>query len=139
MKKVITIALAALLLTGCFGPKTYDEISYKKLNKMIDKKESFVLVIGKETCSACMAYKVVLDEIIKNYGVDIKYLDIAKLTEEEATNLIYDFPFSSTPTTIFITKGEEKDTNNRIIGSDKYSKVVQKLKDNGYIKEKANG
>ena len=136
MKKVITIVLASLLLTGCFGPKTYDEINYKKLNKMIDKKESFVLVIGAETCSACMAYKIVMDEVIKNYGVDIKYLDIAKLTEEERNSLEADFPFSGTPTTIFITKGKEEDTYNRINGNKKYSKVVQKLKDNGYIKEK---
>ncbi len=138
MQKII-ITLAILLgivgLTGCGGPKTYDEISYSELQNLLENKEDFVLFIGSETCSACSAYRVTINKIVEEYGVDIKYLDIANLTEEQNSELVSEFPFSGTPTTIFVTSGEEEDSYNRINGNAKYSKVVEKLKENSYIKE----
>ena len=123
------------MLSGCGGPKTYDEISYSDLNKMLKDKENFVLFIGSETCSACNAYKITINKIVEKYGVDIKYLDISKLDDTENSELHANFAFSGTPTTIFIEDGEEKDSFNRINGNVKYSKVVEKLQENKYIKE----
>ena len=138
MRKIMMLvatALGILFLTGCSGPKTYDEISYSDLTKMLDDKEDFVLFIGSETCSACSAYKITVNKIVEKYGVDIKYLDISKLSDEENSELSSNFAFSGTPTTIFVTDGKEKDTYNRIDGNAKYSKTVEKLKENAYIKE----
>lgn len=138
MKKIIIsviVVIGAICLSGCGGPKTYDEISYNDLTEMLEKKENFVLFIGSETCSACSAYKITINKIVENYGTDIKYIDISKLSDKENSELTSNFPFTGTPTTVFITKGQEKDTYNRINGNEKYSKVVEKLKDNGYIKE----
>lgn len=133
MKKIIFICL--LLLAGCSIVKTYDEISYKQFNYMLNKKQSFVLFIGSTECEACSKYKVTLNKVISKYNLDIKYIDLAKLSEKNKGELISKFPISGTPTTIFIEKGKEKDTYNRIDGNVKYSKIIQKLKDNKYIKE----
>lgn len=137
MKKIILIitTITALFLTGCAGPKTYDEISYSELKQMQKNKEDFVLFIGSNTCSACSTYKITVNKIVKEYKVDIKYIDISKLSEKEESELVSNFAFTGTPTTVFVTKGKEKDTHNRINGNQKYSKVIEKLKENGYIKE----
>ena len=133
MKKIIFLFLV-LFLGGCSFLNTYDEISYKELNKMIKDKEDFVLFIGSETCSACSTYKVSLNKVIKKYGVDVKYIDISKLSEKEKSYVTAKFPISGTPTTVFVEDGIEKDTYKRIDGSVKYSKIVEKLKNSGYIK-----
>lgn len=124
-----------MFICGCSALKTYDEISYKKLNNMLDKKENFILFIGSSTCSACSSYKITLDKVIKKYGVDIKYIDLSKLSDKEKGDVTAKFPISGTPTTIFIENGVENDTYNRIDGNVRYSKIVDKLKENGYVKE----
>ena len=139
MKKIlmlIVIVIGTLCLTACGGNKTYDEISYEKLNTMLENKEDFILFIGAESCSACATYRVTINKVIEEYGIDVKYLDIDKLSDEEYSDLLANFYFTGTPTTIFVENGKEKDTNERIEGSQKFSRVVEKLQENGYIKEK---
>ena len=101
---------------------------------MLDKKENFILFIGSSTCSACSSYKITLNRVIKKYGIDIKYIDLSKLSEKEEGDVTSKFPISGTPVTIFIEKGVENDTYNRIKGDVRYSKIVNKLKENGYVK-----
>lgn len=135
MKKIlilIGIVIATFCITGCDSPKTYDEITLEEVNKMINDKDDFILMIGAETCSACKSYKFTLDKIIKKYKVDIKYIDLDKLTEDEQADLQSHFYFTATPTTVFVEKGKETD---RMVGNKKYSQTVEKLKDNKYIKE----
>ena len=105
MKKIgmIMIILGALIITGC-APKTYDEIDSKTLDKMVENKEDFVLFIGSTTCSACSSFKITVNEIVKNSGVDIKYIDISKLTEQQKEELLQKFPFNATPTTVLVKK-----------------------------------
>lgn len=135
MKKVLIIIVAIFALTACHVNKTYEEISYKQLTNMIDKKTSFILFIGSDTCSACSNYKETLNEVIKKYNVPVKYIDLHKLSESEESYVTSQFPITGTPTTVFVTKGKEKDTFNRINGSVKSSKIIKKFKENGYIKE----
>ena len=134
MKKILLLFII-IFIGGCSAVKTYDEIGYKKLSNMIDKKENFILFIGSSTCSACSSYKITLNKIVKKYGVDIKYIDLSKLSDKEKGDVSAKFPISCTPATIFIEKCIEKDTYNRIVGNVRYSKVVKKLKENGYVKE----
>ena len=134
MKKILLVILI-LFISGCGVLKTYDEISYKKLNNMLDKKESFILFIGSSTCSACSSYKITLNKVVKRYGVDIKYIDLSKLSSKKKGDVTARFPISGTPATIFIENGEEEDTYNRIDGNVRYSKIIEKLKENGYVKE----
>ena len=134
MKKLFVLIVAVFMLTGCFANKTYDEVSYKELNNMLDKKENFILFIGSSTCSACARYEVTLNEVIRKYGTDVKYIDLSKLSETEESSLISEFPITGTPTTVFIEDGDEKDTHNRIEGAAKSSKIIDKFKENEYIK-----
>lgn len=129
----IIMIFTVFSLTAC-GNKTYDEISYKQLNEMLENKESFILFIGSSTCSACAVYRETLNEVINEYNVDVKYIDLHALSDEDNVAVTNLFPISGTPTTVFITNGEEKDTYNRISGNVAKSKIVEKLKENDYIK-----
>ena len=134
MRKILVLIMALFMLTGC-GNKTYDEISYDELNKMLEEKQDFILFIGSDTCSACNTYKGTLNDVISEYGTDVKYIDLASLSKAEESSIVSKFPITGTPTTVFITNGEEEDTHNRIVGSAKKSKIIKEFKENGYIKD----
>ena len=134
MKKILILFISLFMLTAC-GNKTYDEISYDELNKMLEKKQDFILFIGSDTCSACNTYKGTLNDVIEEYGTDVKYINLASLSKAEESSLVSKFPINGTPTTVFITDGEEEDTHNRIVGSAKKSEIVNEFKENGYIKD----
>ena len=102
---------------------------------MLEKKQDFILFIGSDTCSACNTYKGTLNDVIEEYGTDVKYINLASLSKAEESSLVSKFPINGTPTTIFITDGEEEDTHNRIVGSAKKSEIVNEFKENGYIKD----
>ncbi len=135
-KKILFVIVAALLfvVTGCGKETTYHEVSYDELTKMINNKESFVLVIGSETCSACESYKPTMEKIITNYNVRINYINIYPLTQEQKAGLIGYVYYQNTPTTVYFVKGEATETYNHIVGAADYDKVLASLKKNGYIK-----
>lgn len=134
MKKILIILIAIFSLTGC-APKTYEEVSYEKVNDMLEVKESFILFIGSSSCGACARYSVTLNDVIEEYGTDVKYIDLSKLSKNEESRLLSMFPITGTPTTIFIDSGDEDSTYNRIVGSAKKSEIIDKFKENGYIKD----
>lgn len=134
MKKLVILMTILFMMTGC-SKTTYDEISYSELNEMIENKEDFILFIGSSTCSACAAYEITLNDIIKEYNVDVKYIDLSELSDEDESALVSEFPITGTPTTVFITDGDEEDTHNRIDGNAKKSKIIEKFEENGYIKD----
>ncbi len=107
------------------------EITYDQLVTKINNKDSFVLCISRTTCSHCNDYKPKLNEVAKENSITIYYIDVDKYDEEEFSNLIsFD---GSTPTTIFVKNGEEETTSNRINGDVTKSKIIEKLKSNGFI------
>ncbi len=135
MKKIlisILLIVSIFALSGC-GPKTYDQIDYQTLKKMVSNKEDFVLILGQTTCSACAAYKITINELVKNTGLDIKYIDIDVLDEKEHDYVMEHFYLDATPVTAFVKNGEEV-REDRITGNQKYSKVEAKFKEKGYIK-----
>ena len=108
---------------------------------MVENKESFILFIGSRTCSHCAEFKITLEEVIENYNVDFKYLDIANLSTEERISFSSSINFEGTPTTVFIEEGVDNSCNlftcdeaKRIEGALSYEKTVEILKNNGYIK-----
>jgi len=138
MKKILTIiAVFALtiVLTGCDKYTTYTEVNYDEFQTKLNNKETFVVVMGSSTCSACAKYKTTMEKIIKEYQVEIFYLGLDKLTDEENDKIYSKFVVNSTPTTIFINNGEEISTYNRLIGSQSYNDVVNSLKKHGIIGE----
>ncbi len=137
MKKKILFVIVAVLLfvvTGCGKETTYHEVSYDELGKMIKNKESFVLVIGSETCSACESYKPTMEKIITNYNIRVNYINVYQLTQEQKAGLIKYVYYANTPTTVYFVNGEATETHNHIVGAADYDKVLASLKKNGYIK-----
>ena len=134
-KKLFAVIILALLfvLTGC-KKTTYEEVTIDELTKMVNDKESFVLVIGSETCSACESYRPVMEKVIQEYNLTINYINIYRLTDEEKAKLLTYAYYANTPTTVYFEKGVATDTYNRIVGAVSYDKVVESLKRNGYIK-----
>ena len=62
MKKIITLLCTFVLCIGLVGcgsktPFEIKEISATKLQKKLDNKDSFVLIIERENCPYCEAYK----------------------------------------------------------------------------------
>ncbi len=132
---LVCIIMVFVCTTGCDSKyKTYEEISYKQLLEKLDKKESFALFIGSSECSHCADYKVTLEKFIENYQVKVYYLNVINLSSDEYNHFVSLINFGgSTPTTVFITDGEEKTIYNRIVGAVEYSKIISKFKAAGYI------
>ncbi len=133
MKKIL-ICMMTILLVGCGNPK-YTEINYEQLKQKLDNKDTFVLLIGSDTCSACASYETTMTKVMKDTKVEIFYVNLHALSEEDYSKVYSKFVVTSTPTTIFIENGEETSTYNRIVGAAKYEDVIDSLKQHGYIGE----
>lgn len=138
MKKILlmaTLLLCVIGLTGCSKYTTYTELSFDELQNKLNNKDSFVLVIGSNTCSACAMYKETMEEVIKDKQVEIFYLDNDKLNEEQYLKIKSKYIIEGTPTTVFIKDGQQTMTYGRINGSASYSEVIKMLKKYGFIGE----
>lgn len=133
MKKIIMF-LMIILLTGCGNPK-YTEISYEQLKEKLDNKDTFVLLLGSDTCSACANYKITMEKVMKDKKIEIFYVNLNLLSEQDYAKIYSKFVVNSTPTTIFIKDGEEISTYERLTKSEDYKTVVEKLEKLGYIGE----
>ena len=135
MKKFLVILFFSLIfITGCGNKRTtYNEISYSDYKMMVENKESFPLVIGSSTCSACSMFKPTMEVFISKYNIDVKYIDISKLSDEEYKEFSVLVGFKSTPTTVFYKDGEQSSSYFRIVGSAGLSSVVDAYKRMGYI------
>lgn len=134
MKKILLVLIGLFLLTGC-GQKNYTQLSYTDLETKLNNKDDFVLVVGSSTCSACENYEVTMKDIMTKNDIEIFFLDLNSLSDEEYTKVYSKFHVNSTPTTIFIKQGEETGTHNRITIAAEYNDVLDKLQQLGYIGE----
>lgn len=135
MKKIVMIValMGVFLITGC-GNKitTFTEIDYDTYIEMVDNKESFVLYLGSATCSHCQSFKPTLEQIIKDYQLDIKYIDAYSLTEKEYSILQNKTKLQGTPTVVFIKDGITQ-TEPKIVGDVSYNRALEQFKASGYI------
>lgn len=142
-KKGIVIALLSLSIIAVFGylfyylslPKTYKEVTYQEYRDLVESGDKFVLFIGSSSCSHCTTYKKTINRVIEDYHINVYYIDLSKLEEEQAANISSHFPFTGTPTTIVIENGEEYErAKTRISGSKNYEYTVKKFKNAKIIK-----
>ena len=134
IKGLILGLIIASFVCGCSSSSNRKEISLNEFNKKIENKENFVLYVGNEGCHNCVSYEPKLKEVLKEYNLTIYKLDNSKLSEDEFNKLNEKFSVSGTPTIMFITKGDEETTLNRIVGDTSKEKTIEKFKVNGYIK-----
>lgn len=67
------------------GTSSYDTSSFKEI-KAADiasesKNETIVVWIGRQTCGYCAAYAPEIAEAAENYGIQARYIDIAKIVD----------------------------------------------------------
>ena len=132
MKKIILIAITLLCLVGC-GKRMYTIIYYSDFMEKIENKDSFVLVLGSDTCGACAQYKITMEDVMADKKVEVFYLGIDKLTSDEYSKIYSKYVITSTPTTIFFKDGEETSTYDRLNKAEDYSTIVEALEKHGYI------
>ena len=95
-----------------------------------------MLCISANECIHCKEYKPKLKKVANEYNIQIYYLNRDELNDKEYEELKKNFSFDGgTPTTIFFKDGEEKTVATRIEGNVKIEKIIDKLKNNGYITE----
>lgn len=142
MKKllIIFVGIITIFMVGC-GKGKITEITFEEYNEMVNNKESFILFIGSHNCNHCAQFKMTLEDVVNDYNVEFKYIDVANLTEEQHQKLSDDIIFTGTPTTVFLQKGVDNscglfscDDDKRVDGALSYDKVISVLKNYGYIK-----
>ena len=141
-KKNFIISICSLILIILFviafnyysRPRLY-ELDVNQVKEKIDNKESFILCISATYCSHCKEYKPKLEDISKEYRMDIYYIDFDKYSDKEQELFRNYISFDGgTPVTLFIKNGEEETTVNRINGNVSKDKIISKFKSNGFIK-----
>lgn len=133
MKKILIILLLSLTLVGCTNKNTKPiEITYKELLVKVENKETFPLLIGAKTCSACQLFEPKLEKVISKYNLKVYYIDIEKLGDDD--NLDNIVRFTGTPTLAFIKDGEETSSYNRLEnGNASSNEIIKIMTKNGYI------
>ena len=134
---ILFILIIVLLINNNNTPKgNLEEITYNQIQKKINNKEDFVIVLSQTTCSHCAEYKPKVKQVAKKYNITIYYLDYDKYEEKTMNEIIETFNFDGgTPTTFFYKEGKETSVMNRLTGSVSEDKVIASLKKLGYIKE----
>lgn len=74
---------------------TYDTSAMKEITAADiaseSKKETIVVVIGRQGCSACANYVPIITEVAKEYNITVRYIDLAKIIEfTETGNYVSD-------------------------------------------------
>lgn len=67
-------------------------IDYNKYKKIIDKKDTNIIVIGQAGCQYCYAVKPILNNISRAYDVDVNYLDVSDLSKNDLKELFDKLP-----------------------------------------------
>ena len=131
MKKIFTILCAFLLCMGLVGcspkaPFEMKEITAKQLQKKLDQKESFVLIVERDNCPYCEAIQAYIKQTkdehpnLVLYKIDTTRFGFTKINEnsmqlqsstKDGKILLNMAPyFLYTPSLYVIQKGEAKHT-----------------------------
>lgn len=130
----VILLISALVIDKTIGKNYFNKITYQEVINKIENKEDFVLCISQTTCTHCQSYKPKLEKVANKYQINIYYIDVDLLTEEERKQFNKYVNISGgTPSTVFIKEGTEKTAANRINGDVSTEKIIKKLKQHGYI------
>ena len=127
--KIFLLVIGILFLTGC--SKNYiKEIDYNQYKELISSNKTFILEVMRDDCINCKNFKPKLNEVAKEYNIEIMSISTDNLSDEELDV----FGVSGTPTVIFYKNGKEETTAARIIGDTSKDKIVTKFKASDFIK-----
>ncbi len=107
--------ILSFLKDNSFAPEDakllIDYIDYDGYVQALNSKDTQVIAIGRTTCIYCKLSKPVVNNVIKKYGVNIKYVNYDLLTEDELNSLYDSLDFFTTqewgtPTFLIVKEGK---------------------------------
>ncbi len=140
-KVIILVSICVVVLVAALiGDKNLNrsylvEVKYNEIIEKIKNKEDFIVLISQTTCSHCASYKPKLESVANEYKIEMYYVQVDLLNEEESIEFESYLNYDGTPATLFIRDGEEKTVASRINGDSSITKIKNKLKANGWIQE----
>lgn len=133
---ILLVIVFILILNKNSNKSKLFELNVNEVIEKIDNKESFILCVSQTTCSHCNSYKPKLEQVSKDYNIEVFYIDIDKYNEKDRNLFLENVSFDgATPITIFFKEGYETTTTNRINGNVSIEKIVDKFKKNNFIKD----
>lgn len=107
-------------------------ISVDSLNKKINNKESFILLIMQKGCSHCESFDPKFNRVLVSYGINSYYVDLRSISDNEYESFKKIATIKGTPTVLFFDKGQESIVD-RISGDMNETFIVNKLYKKGYL------
>ena len=106
-------------------------VDYSGYKKILKSDKVSALVIGQTSCTYCIKAKPILNEVAKEYGITINYLNMTNLNEEEAEKFRNSLDYLKneewgTPLTLIIKNGKVIDTANGLLDKDGYVELFKK-------------
>lgn len=125
-KRKTILALAIIFIFILFFYQNYtveagiNESTSSKIHKKLDKKEDFILYIGRENCPYCQLVKPNLHTFSKNNNEAIFYLNTRSKNDsnDDVASLLEEFSVDTVPTILIVDNGAIKKT---YTGVDEYS------------------
>lgn len=104
--------ISLLLKRNDMGLGSLSEISYEKAKEWFEEDRSFVLMVSQTTCPVCKEYKESLREFIKNYDLNMVYVEADRDLDAFDSLIWNDYlpDVSDTPTTCIVKNGEVIDS-----------------------------
>ena len=134
IKYLVLVIGILFLFTGCDSSSNLKDLSYKELDSKLENKETFFFVVTQDGCSHCESFVPVLEKVLKEQNVVGYNLNLTNMSKEEDEQFSKIFEVDGTPTTIFVKDGQEVSLLQRINGEADEERIIQKLKNNDYIK-----
>lgn len=63
------------------------DISYSDLEAMLSNNEKKIIFLGSEYCGWCIYQKPILKYIVKQYNIEINYLNLGTISQEDSSKL----------------------------------------------------
>ena len=107
------------------------DIDYSQFTDLVAKEDKSIVLVGRPTCSHCVAFKPIITKVANDYEVEVYYLNTDEITNETDFNNLWDFiEASGTPTTVIV--GNDKLISSRE-GELPREELVNWLGENGVI------
>lgn len=132
IKYLLLILFVGIMFTGC-GSSNLKSLSYSDLKDKLNNKESFFFIVIRDGCSYCESFVPKAEDVLNEYNIIGYKLNVSDLSDKEAEEFDKQWDVDGTPTTIFIVDGVEGSIMQRIDGSVSKEKLIDKLKQTGYI------
>lgn len=113
-------------------------IDYDQYKEIYDSKEKSIVVLGQTGCGACTAFKPVINEIAKEYGITIYFVNLTDWEQSETYDLMGSLSYFKeresfgTPLTLIIENGDNIDEQE---GHNSKDTTLAFFKKHGFIKE----